>query len=101
VDALEELSYDKQDIVSKIQNNQLSLEELDTDSKVLAKVPSAIVAALQKQYKDITSNGGITAEEFATKIQKLQAQPGITPIISNFLLILLDPVETFAGVSDN
>lgn len=101
VDALEELSYDKQDITSRLQSRELFEDELDTDAQILAKVPSAIVTALQTQYKDIVDQGGITPDEFKSKIQKLQSKPGITPTISNFLLLLADTVDTFTSMGDS
>lgn len=101
VDALEELSYDKQDITSRLQSRELFEDELDTDAQILAKVPSAIVSALQTQYKDIVEQGGITPDEFKSKIQKLQSKPGITPTISNFLLLLADTVDTFTSMGDS
>lgn len=101
VDALEELSYDKQDILSRLQSNELFEDELDLDSKILAKVPSAIVSALQQQYKDIVEKGGITRDEFHQKIEKLKTKPGITPTISNFLLLLADTVDTFTNAGES
>lgn len=93
--ALEELKYGKDDVMQKIKSNQIDEYDMDEEATVLAKVPSAIVDALQTQYTEIYKGGGITEDEFKEKVTKLINKPGMTQSIIDFLVLLMETVREF------
>jgi hypothetical protein len=99
--ALEELKYAKVDVMQKLQSNQIDEYDLDEEGVALAKVPTAILDALQTQYTEIYKGGGITEDEFKEKVTKLINKPGMTQSIIDFLVILMETVREYFEASDS